>query len=122
LTFPRNLRRHFVIQYAEYIMSDPSMWRIAIQYLGHCGPPGTGTANQILIHLPFTIPGIKLTDEAHSQALVMFTGAGKKAAPMADLTEILDVCNRFSLYEAKSAICRVGIWLSSYISSTSADV
>lgn len=90
-------------------MSDPSMWRIAIQYLGYCGKAGIATANQILIHLPFTISGIKLADEAHSQALVMFTGAGKKPAPMADLTEILDICNRFSLYEAKSSICRVSI-------------
>lgn len=103
----RNLRNHLVTVYAEHLLSDPSMWRLAVSYLTHCGEVGMNTAGEILLHLPFRISGVNVETEVESRSLAMFAGTGDPVAPVAELDDIIDACEVYGLKEVKQAICRV---------------
>ena len=46
------LRRHHVLQYAEYLHSDPALWRITVDYMCSCGEIGTHRADEVLLRVP----------------------------------------------------------------------
>lgn len=39
---PRSLRTHFLIEYAEHLQTDPSLWMMVCEYLAGCGEEGKG--------------------------------------------------------------------------------
>ena len=46
------LREYHVLQYAEYLHSDPALWRITVDYMCTCGEIGTHRADQVLLRVP----------------------------------------------------------------------
>ncbi|KAF9642653.1 hypothetical protein BDM02DRAFT_3105390 [Thelephora ganbajun] len=46
------LRQHHVLQYAEYLHSDPALWRITVDYMCACGEIGTYRADEVLLRVP----------------------------------------------------------------------
>lgn len=47
------LRQYHVLQYAEYLHSDPALWRITVDYMCACGEIGTHRADEVLLRVPF---------------------------------------------------------------------
>lgn len=46
------LRQYHVLQYAEYLHSDPALWRITVDYMCACGETGTHRADEVLLRVP----------------------------------------------------------------------
>ena len=46
------LRQYHVLQYAEYLHSDPALWRITVDYMCACGEIGTHRADEVLLRVP----------------------------------------------------------------------
>ena len=46
------LRQYHVLQYAEYLHSDPALWRITVDYMCACGEIGTSRADEVLLRVP----------------------------------------------------------------------
>ncbi|KAF9648762.1 hypothetical protein BDM02DRAFT_3180018 [Thelephora ganbajun] len=46
------LRQYHVLQYAEYLHSDPALWRITVDYMCACGEIGTYRADEVLLRVP----------------------------------------------------------------------
>jgi len=46
------LRQYHVLQYAEYLHSDPALWRITVDYMRACGEIGTYRADEVLLRVP----------------------------------------------------------------------
>ena len=49
-----SLRELYVISYADYLRSDPGLWRITTAYLCCCGHIGQKMADEVLTHVPLT--------------------------------------------------------------------
>ena len=46
------LRQYHVLQYAEYLHSDPALWRITVDYMCACREIGTHRADEVLLRVP----------------------------------------------------------------------
>lgn len=46
------LRQYYVLKYAEYLHSDPALWRITADYMCACGEIGTRRADEVLLRVP----------------------------------------------------------------------
>ncbi|KAL4250471.1 Nuclear pore complex protein Nup85 [Abortiporus biennis] len=53
-----SIRQRYVIAYAEYLHSDPGLWRLTVNYLYSCGDMGTRMADEILMRVPLRIQSI----------------------------------------------------------------
>ncbi|KAJ7793463.1 nucleoporin Nup85-like protein [Mycena olivaceomarginata] len=46
-----SIRDQFVLAYAEYLYSDPALWRITVDYMYSCGDVGKERADEVLIRV-----------------------------------------------------------------------
>ncbi|EJD50257.1 hypothetical protein AURDEDRAFT_160791 [Auricularia subglabra TFB-10046 SS5] len=49
------VRDYLVLAYAEYLRSDPHLWRLTVDYMYTCGPSGELMADQILLTVPIRL-------------------------------------------------------------------
>ncbi|KIM23665.1 hypothetical protein M408DRAFT_332267 [Serendipita vermifera MAFF 305830] len=103
-----NLRLHFLMDYGEHLMADPSNWRVAASYLLQSGQQGFQMANEILISIPFRMNNVE-AEEPIAQAVVPVSSKDKKKkpAPLADLDELIAFCSQHGLQDTVRSICRV---------------
>ncbi|KAG6850574.1 hypothetical protein H0H93_011773 [Arthromyces matolae] len=47
-----SLRDYYILRYAEYLRSDPALWRITVDYMYSCGEVGKSQADEILLRVP----------------------------------------------------------------------
>ncbi|KAG6841451.1 hypothetical protein C0991_010876 [Blastosporella zonata] len=52
-----SLRDHHILKYAEYLHSDPALWRITVDYMYSCGDIGKFQADEILLRVPLRLQG-----------------------------------------------------------------
>jgi len=97
--YNRGLRRHFIIAYAESILSDPGLWRMAVEYMVTCDEIGLQTAREVLLHVPLRI--LEPAPKAISASDVA-------ASPGSYLEDLLEVCDEHDFRDTKANICRVG--------------
>jgi hypothetical protein len=93
------MREYFIVAYAEHLMSDPSMWAIAVSYLRFCGPQARELAKKYLLHLNFDIP------IPGSREVV--PPSTKEEPRLATLNAILVKCAELGFRDAQVEICRV---------------
>ena len=95
----RGLRLHFIIAYAESILSDPGLWRMVVEYMVTCDEIGLQTAREVLLHVPLRI--LEPAPKAISASDIA-------ASPGSHLKDLLDVCDEYGFLDTKATICRVG--------------
>jgi nuclear pore complex protein Nup85 len=93
--YDSGLRRHFILTYAESILSDPGLWRMAVEYMAICDEIGLQTAREVLLHVPLRI-------------LESITDGDSAASPSSHLEDLLEVCDEHDFQDTKANICRVG--------------
>lgn len=49
------VRDYLVLAYADYLRSDPHLWRLTVDYMYTCGPSGELMADQILLTVPIPL-------------------------------------------------------------------
>lgn len=103
----RDLRQYFLLNYAEHLMADPSLWRLVSDYLVHCGIVGRDLLNQYLSQLPFRLPRNPSQPLSHFQQLEGAEDGSDDSPSFIDLEELINECEIHSLYEARQVICKV---------------
>ncbi|PCH44067.1 hypothetical protein WOLCODRAFT_76869 [Wolfiporia cocos MD-104 SS10] len=94
-----SVRDHYVLDYAEYLHSDPTLWRITVDYMCTCGDVGAEMADQVLLRVP-----LKLSKPANADQASAAIRAGNLAGVLA---EINASCHEHKREEVRRTICRV---------------
>ena len=49
------LRQWYILAYAEYLHTDPGLWRLTVDYLCSCGDVGKEMADEVLVRVPLQL-------------------------------------------------------------------
>ncbi|KAJ8482613.1 hypothetical protein ONZ51_g5233 [Trametes cubensis] len=97
-----SLRQHYILAYAEYLRTDPSLWRITVDYMYSCGEVGRGMADQVLMRVPLHLEAPKDADAAGEEAARI--RAGHLAGVLKDVNE---TCFEYQREEIRRMVCRI---------------
>lgn len=84
-------------------MSDPSLWRMVVEYMVTCEEIGLQTAREVLLHVP-----LRILEPAPKATSASDIAAAAAASPSSYLEDLLEVCDEHKFYDTKANICRVG--------------
>lgn len=99
-------RDEYVLAYAEYLYSDPTLWRITIVYLYTCGTIGEEQGDQVLMRIPLRL-----------NAATIDLGEEQRLDAVADtVKEISSICREYGRELVRRAVCRVSSTLSLFSS------
>lgn len=106
------LRQWYILAYAEYLRTDPGLWRLTVDYLCSCGDTGKEMADEVLIRVPLQLQRPSSTREDADA-----TDEDSAKIRAGDLVGVLKDVNT-SCYEhqregARRAVCKVGVLLAS---------
>ncbi|KAG6332234.1 hypothetical protein ID866_6855 [Astraeus odoratus] len=97
-----NIRDFYVFSYAEYLHSDPAMWRITVTYMYSCGKIGSATADEILVRVPLRL---------HSKPLSIAEGDRQAASDKGDLSAIVKdinaTCHEYQREAVRRTVCQI---------------
>ncbi|KAI0774773.1 Nup85 nucleoporin-domain-containing protein [Trametes elegans] len=97
-----SLREHHVLTYAEYLQTDPALWRITVDYMYSCGVVGQGMADQVLIRVPLRLERPKDPNAAGEETLRI--RAGHLAGVLKDIHE---TCFEYQREEIRRIVCKI---------------
>ncbi|KAI0690305.1 Nup85 nucleoporin-domain-containing protein [Cytidiella melzeri] len=97
-----SLRQQYLLSYADYLHSDPGLWRLTVDYMCSCGDIGKEMADQVLmrvpLHLTATSPDNAPDDEASRIRAGDLVGV---------LKEVNASCHYHQRERARRAICKI---------------
>ncbi|KAI0642447.1 Nup85 nucleoporin-domain-containing protein [Trametes meyenii] len=97
-----SLRQHYVVAYAEYLHTDPALWRITVDYMYSAGEVGRGMADQVLMRVPLCLESPKSADAAGEEAARI--RAGHLVGVLKDVNE---TCFEHQREEIRRMVCRI---------------
>lgn len=89
-------RDQYVLAYAEYLLSDPTLWRITLAYMYSCGNVGKERGDEILMRVP-----LRLQEQKSAE------NQGEMEGVVGTLRDLNQVCFEFQRETARRAICRI---------------
>jgi len=96
-----SVRDQRILSYADYLHSDPALWRITIAYMCSCGPIGRERADQVLLRVPISFKPN--------------TGDKKAAVHMGEvppaLKAVIETCHEYGREAVRRMVCTVFILL-----------
>ncbi|EIW58253.1 uncharacterized protein TRAVEDRAFT_123029 [Trametes versicolor FP-101664 SS1] len=96
------LRQHHVLGYAEYLHTDPALWRITVDYMYSCGEVGREMADQVLMRVPLRLETPNEADAIGDEAARI--RAGHLAGVLKDINE---TCFEYKREEIRRMVCRI---------------
>ena len=97
------MRQHYLLTYAEYLQSDPGLWRIAIDYMYSCGNAGQAMGDQVLLRVPLRLENVTDDPADEDSARIL---SGQLAGVIKSVNE---ACFEYKREEVRRTICRVSI-------------
>lgn len=111
----KNTRDVYVLNYADYLHSDPGLWRLTVDYLCTCGDAGKEVADEVLMRVPLNINdlvssvgkrreplrGVPMEIEADTQDV-----DGDLSGVVQELNA---TCHDYEREHTRRAICRVSL-------------
>jgi len=98
-----SMRDQHILAYAEYLHSDPALWRITVDYMYSCGIVGKERADEILIRVPLRL---------HEQSAESAEKGTEKKIRAGDVVGVLKDVNQTCFEHQREAVrrtvCRVG--------------
>jgi len=82
--------------YAEYLHSDPALWRITVDYMYSCGEVGKLQADEILLRVPLRL---------HEQ--VKSNGKIQSGDIVGVLKDVNQTCQQYQREIVRRTVCRV---------------
>jgi len=99
------IRQHLILRYAESILADPSLWRIAVIYMCGCGERGKLYADEVLRRVPLELGRSKGKGKAVAQNDAMDTD---EENPIDEkVREVLEICKEYEREGVRREICQV---------------
>jgi nuclear pore complex protein Nup85 len=112
------IREYHILKYAEYLHSDPALWRITVDYMCACGDLGKERADQVLIRVPLRL-GSGTRNDGVSKSMVL-EGNGDQTLDAEDeatriragdvvgvLKDVNQCCFEYQREEVRRMVCRV---------------
>lgn len=96
------LRQQYVLAYAEYLRSDPALWRITVDYMYSCGDIGRDMGDQVLMRVPLRLKPPKDADTNGEEAARIRSGQLVGA-----LKDIHETCFEYQREEIRRLVCKV---------------
>jgi len=102
-----NMRDFYVLNYAQYLHTDPALWRITVAYMFSCGEIGIKSADEVLMHVPLRL--------GSTESIVQNEGEknGANSLKSGDLAGVVKdinaTCYEYQREEVRRTICRVGV-------------
>lgn len=85
-------RDYHILSYAEYLHSDPALWRITVDYMYSCGDVGKEQADEVLLRVPLRL---------HEKPEPARTGL------VGILKDINQTCLQYERESVRRTVCRV---------------
>lgn len=98
-----SLRNHMLLSYAEYLLVDPSLWRITALYMCDCGEQGKLRADEVLLRVPLNLSGSEKKAKPDNQNMEV----DKDDSVDERVLEILEICKEYGRERVRREICRV---------------
>ena len=129
-----SVRTSLLVEYAEYLCSDPSLWQITLEYLAACGVEGRSLVAEVIKRVPVDVdvpaPGAKGSERKDKSNAEPSTpvkqprGSGadtsmamdeKELDPEAEawkkweakILKIIAVCKDYGLEDVLLSVCKV---------------
>lgn len=93
-------RDHHILAYAEYLHSDPALWRITVDYMYSCGEVGKQQADEVLLRVPLRL---------HEQTDPTVERRIKAGDVVGVLKDVNQTCFQYQREGVRRTVCRVGI-------------
>jgi nuclear pore complex protein Nup85 len=92
-------RDEHILAYAEYLRSDPALWRVAVDYMYTCGEVGKQQADEVLLRVP-----LRLREQLESNV----GGRIKAGDVVGALKDVNETCFEYKREAVRRTVCRVG--------------
>jgi Nup85 Nucleoporin len=99
------IRIHFLLGYAEYLLVDPSLWRIAVLYMYECGEAGQLRADEVLLRIPLNLGNTKGKEGTAEREHQM--DAEDDVLVDGRVRQVLEICKDHGREGVRREICRV---------------
>lgn len=99
-----SLREQYILSYADYLRSDPGLWRITVDYMYSCGDVGKSQADEILLRVP-----LKLQEQNSDRKINSRIRAGDVVGALKDVNK---TCFQYKRENVRRTVCRVSVVLS----------
>ncbi|KAJ7890556.1 Nup85 nucleoporin-domain-containing protein [Mycena olivaceomarginata] len=96
-----SIRDQFVLAYAEYLYSDPALWRITVDYMYSCGDVGKERADEVLIHVPLRLNDKSSVSHGGDEGKIR---AGNVVGVLKDVNQ---TCFDYRRESARRTVCRI---------------
>ena len=94
-------REQYILSYADYLHSDPALWRITVDYMYSCGDVGKSRADEILLRVP-----LRLQEQNSDRQINSRIRAGDVVGVLKDVNK---TCFQYRRENVRRTVCRVGI-------------
>jgi nuclear pore complex protein Nup85 len=98
-----SLREHYILSYADYLRSDPALWRITVDYMYSCGDVGKSRGDEILLRVP-----LRLQEQNSDRKINSRIRAGDVVGALKDVNK---TCFQYKRENVRRTVCRVSIVL-----------
>ncbi|KAF9054665.1 Nup85 nucleoporin-domain-containing protein [Panaeolus papilionaceus] len=92
-------RDRFVLEYAEYLHSDPALWRITVDYMYTCNDIGKARADEVLLRVP-----LRLQEQNFDRRVDSRIRAGEIVGVFKDVNK---TCFDYKRENVRRTVCRI---------------
>ncbi|KAF5316469.1 hypothetical protein D9619_006593 [Psilocybe cf. subviscida] len=92
-------RDYYVLSYADYLHSDPALWRITVDYMYSCGEIGSRRADEVLVRVP-----LRMHEQKSSRGVDSRIRAGEVVGVLKDVNK---TCFEYSRESVRRTVCRI---------------
>ncbi|KAJ6518778.1 Nup85 nucleoporin-domain-containing protein [Mycena sanguinolenta] len=96
-----SIRDQHILAYAEYLHSDPALWRITVDYMYSCGDVGKERADEVLIRVPLRLNDKSSTSHGGDEERIR---AGDVVGVLKDVNQ---TCFDYQREAARRTVCRI---------------
>lgn len=97
-----SVRDQYILSYADYLHSDPALWRITVAYMCSCGSMGRERADQVLLRVPITFK----TSSGNSGDV---NAAARSGEVPAALKAVVETCHEYGRESVRRMVCTVSV-------------
>jgi len=97
-----SVRDQYILSYADYLHSDPALWRITVAYMCSCGSIGRERADQVLLRVPISFK----TNSGNSGDV---NAAARSGEVPAALKAVVETCHEYGRESVRRMVCTVSV-------------